>query len=93
MIKKYQLINYFDVWGNEKDGFEVNNLCVEEKDLMIEENSTDKEIFQFLKLIGFIKKTVRLNQLNIDKNFCDSILCEIEERKTGRPICRIEEMR
>lgn len=92
MIKKYQLINYFDVWGNKKDGYEVNNLCIQKKDLMIEENSTDKEIFQFLKSIGFIKKTAKFKSAYFDKNFGDSFLCELYEKKTMKPICRIEEM-
>ena len=29
----YTLINYFDVWGNAADGFEVNNQCIECDDL------------------------------------------------------------
>lgn len=29
MMPTYSLINYFDVWGNAKDGWEVNNLCTE----------------------------------------------------------------
>ena len=32
---KYDLVDYFDVWGNEEDGFEVNNLAIVENDLLV----------------------------------------------------------
>ena len=67
MENNYDLIHYFDVWGNPKDGWEVNNQCVEANDLHIEPDCTDKEILNFLVTIGFLTtsdmRRVRLENL------------------------------
>lgn len=44
----YTLINYFDVWGNEEDGWEVNNQCVEADDVVIADDATDQDIIDYL---------------------------------------------
>ncbi len=44
----YTLINYFDVWGNEEDGYEVNNQSVEADDVVITDDATDQDIINFL---------------------------------------------
>lgn len=51
---KYTLINYFDVWGNAKDGYEVNNQCVVERGIFISDTATDKEIANFLESAGYL---------------------------------------
>ena len=51
---RYELINYFDVWGNAKDGWEVNNQYVEFDDLYISENATYKQILEYLSSIKFL---------------------------------------
>lgn len=50
----YTLINYFDVWGNSRDGFTVNNQCVECNDLYIDDAATNKDICAYLKNAGFL---------------------------------------
>ena len=52
-MSKYRLINYTDVWGNNKDGYEVNNQCVEFDDLIISDTATNKDILTYLYKIGF----------------------------------------
>ena len=47
-MRTYTLINYFDVWGNQDDGYEVNNQCVEFDDLVITDDATDKDILNYL---------------------------------------------
>ena len=44
MMPTYSLINYFDVWGNAKDGWEVNNLCTEKTGITITDDATDKDM-------------------------------------------------
>ena len=44
----YTLINYFDVWGNEDDGYEVNNQCIEVEDVVIADDATDQDIIDYL---------------------------------------------
>lgn len=48
MTNTYTLINYFDVWGNEVDGYEVNNQCVEATDVIIADDATDQDIINYL---------------------------------------------
>jgi hypothetical protein len=84
-FNRYKLINYFDVWGNSKDGWEVNDQHVEFDDLHISNNTTDKEILKYLKKIKFLT-TDDMRQLVIN-NYGDII--EIYERKSMRPLCAL----
>lgn len=77
----YTLINYFDVWGNAKDGWIVNNQCVE-CDVHISPDATDKEICEFLRIIGFLK-TSDMRRLEVE-DYGDTI--EICERKGHKPL-------
>lgn len=45
---KWRLINYFDVWGNAEEGWEVNNQCIEAEDIHISDEATDKDICEYL---------------------------------------------
>ena len=84
---KLRLIDYFDVWGNARDGYAVNDQC-EQAIFEVKDWPTDAEALKMLKKIGYFKKTVRLASVRFH-GYSDSI--EIEDRK-GRPICRLEEI-
>lgn len=88
MTRKYRLVNYFDVWGNEKDGYEVNNLCTEADDLWIDDDSTLKEIAKFLVQIGFLV-TSDMRKLYFED---DGTYIEIYQRKGMYPLGRLEEI-
>jgi len=81
-----RLIHYFDVWGNAKEGFEVNNFC-EQAILEFPEWPTKEEILKRLKKIDFINKTVRMRSVRWDENYSDAI--GIEDRD-GRPVAFLE---
>ena len=78
----YDLINYFDVWGNAKDGWEINNQCYEAYDIHIEPDATDKEILNYLVLIGFLS-TSDMRMVRIE-NWGDMV--EIYAVKGHRPL-------
>ena len=80
----YTLINYFDVWSNKKEGFEVNNQCTEATDIVFINEPDDKDLLKFLKSIQFFKKHVRLNMLTIRNDFD---LIEIFEKRSDKSIC------
>lgn len=81
------LVNYFDVWGNKKDGWEINNLCTEGI-VELPENFERKDIVKALKDFGFLAKHVRLNMLEIEDLYP---YYEISHKAAGyKPICRIE---
>lgn len=83
----YDLINYFDVWGNNKDGYDVNDLCVQESGLFIADDATSKDIANFLVRIGFLN-TSDLRRIRIIDN-CDGMI-EIEAVKDNYPIGRLQ---
>ena len=78
----YTLINYFDVWGNAKDGWIVNNQCVECDDVNISHDATDKEICEFLRVLGALK-TSDMRRLKVEY-YGDNI--EICQRKGNKPL-------
>ena len=87
MYYRLRLVNYFDVWGNKKDGWDVNNACVEWDDVWTCDLD-DKTLLKILKSTGFLRKDVRINQLNFD--WLGPDYCEITLRKNYYPLCRID---
>ena len=84
---KLQLIDYFDVWGNEEDGYEVNNLA--KTDIYIEIDSVrDDEMDILIKLVeaGYLNPQA-VKELCI--NWLEEDFIEIETSK-GYPIGRLE---
>lgn len=85
---EYILIDYFDVLGNEIDGYEVNNLSHERKTSKRNIfNMSDTGIINELKGIDYLNKDVNPDDIYIT-NWGD--LIELELEKNGYPICRIE---
>lgn len=83
------LIDYFDVWGNEEDGFEVNNLArYDERPVGINDPEDEVDILISLVSYGYLKpEAVKLLEVDFSMNdFC----LEINIRETGEPVCRLE---
>lgn len=78
----YSLYDYFDVWGNPEDGYEVNNQCVVCDDLHIADDATKSEIIDYLIFAGFLLDTTK-QFVGID--YCMDG-CEIYEYATGMPL-------
>lgn len=87
MIPTYSLINYFDVWGNAKDGWEVNNLCTEETGITITDDASEKDILNCLKLIGFLTTSDK-RKVRIDTT--DGDMMEIYAVKGMQPLGRLQ---
>ena len=84
---KYSLINYFGVWGNKKDGWEVNNLCTEETGIVIADDASDKEILNYLVQIGFLTIS-DMRKVKIDTSCGD--MMEIYAIKDMYPLGRLQ---
>ena len=54
---KVLVTDFFDVWGSEKEGWEVNNLCRTIYNTRYKLNSR-KSCLKFLKSINYLKKSV-----------------------------------
>ena len=87
MYYRLKLINYFDVWGNEKDGWEVNNQCIEWDDVWTSDLS-NKTLLNILKNTDFLQKNVRINQ--VDFEWVGPECCEVSVRRNHYPLCRLE---
>ena len=83
----YKLIGY-DSWGNKRDGWDVNDLWVIRHDIEIAEDASLKDVLKVMKEIGYFKKYVRLNMLDVwnDSEF----MIEFTHRATGEPLCRLQ---
>ena len=87
MYYKLRLTNYFDVWGNEKDGYEVNDARIERDNIWTNELD-DKTLLNILKNSGFLRKNIRINQLNFE--WVGPECCEISVQRNGYPLGRID---
>lgn len=83
---KYLLIDYFDVWGNQEDGWEVNDLK-KFGTVYIKDNATDEEIIDHLISIGYLVPEAKGNMTIICN---DDKFIEIFETETDMPFCRLE---
>lgn len=82
----WRLVDYDDVWGNKKDGYEVNHERVIKRKLEIPDDATDKQIVQILNDIDYLITTdmrrIRLEDMGE--------FIEIYEKRIDLPICRLE---
>ena len=81
----YTLTDYFDVWGNEDDGWTVNNSCPLYCDLVISDEATDKEILTYLKATGYLT-TDDMRKVYLQD---DGDMIEIVQRKGDMPLGRL----
>jgi hypothetical protein len=84
---KVQVIDYFDVWGNEDDGFDVNDLRRFGKFEVEAEWDDNAELLAWLKTISFIAEHATLDDLKIE--WGDGSV-ELSEAKNGLPLGRVE---
>ena len=86
-VNKYKIVDYFDVWGNPIDGWEVNDLTTVEEDIVIAEDSTDEEIIDFLIQIEYLKPEAK-ELVHLESY--DNEMIEIIQTKDDYPIGRLE---
>ena len=84
---KIKIIDYWDVWGNEEEGFEVND-CSSRGFIEIDDNATDQEILNELIKIGLFNYTTTLNDIKFA--WSDESYCELTQTKDGRPLGCLE---
>lgn len=66
--EKYRTYDAFsyDVWGNDKDGYEVNGVYPEEKGIVIESGVSDDDIKRTAKKVFSLKPGIKLSSIEID---------------------------
>lgn len=83
-MNKYILIDYFDVWGDEIDGWEVNDSCTIADNITISDEATDKEIIDYLvDVLHWISPEYR-DMVYLDD--CYGEMIEIYYKTTDMPL-------
>lgn len=87
--KKYPFTVYdvhaLDVWGNKRDGFEVNDVYPSSGKVTLRDNSTKKDVIQALKREGFIRTGIRMNSIGFDGEFGERLYID-DMKDGGRPV-------
>ncbi len=83
---RYQLFTY-DLWGNDKDGYQVNDLYRQDIFELDLDNMTDKEIF---KAIGI--KPQSQNHVMFDNNCDMEYTLYIVAKKNHKPVCELRKL-
>lgn len=89
-MSTYRLIDYFDVWHNEEEGYFVNDQCIVEEGIVIAEDATNEDIFNYLKnTIGYLGPETKFENFNFDG---DDFFIELSTELNGEwyPICRLQ---
>jgi hypothetical protein len=84
----YRVVNYFDVWGNEQDGWEVNNLC-EEGYITVKDYTNVEEIVKALQNMErpFLNEQASAEALEVMNDY---EFIEFYEKRNGCPLFRLE---
>lgn len=87
-MKKVTIWSY-DVWGNEDDGFDVNNRScfAREIDLPEDAYNDDEKLVTWLIDIGFLASHCKPSDISLDG---DDMRIEIEQSENGLPLGCIE---
>jgi hypothetical protein len=98
MFKRAKVASYFekrsktwrvytlDVWGNEDDGFEVNDRS-RAGTVVIPTDATDEDIVRLLRANAFLDPRVKASDIDIDG---DDYSMTVDDAKTGQPIFQLE---
>jgi len=65
MTRTYKIIDY-DVWGNNKDGYEVNAAHYTGCEVTFDDSATNRQIVTALKACGYLRKGLHWRSLKID---------------------------
>ena len=77
-------VHGLDVWGNAREGFDVNDVYPSRGKVTIYDDATDKEVVQSLKREGFIDSNIRFSSVTVDGEAGDYLY--IGEARTSRPV-------
>lgn len=81
---KVELVDYYDVWGNAEDGYEVNNISRE--DTFELENLEDETIIEKLKEIHYLNENATPENITVDDCYPYMEILE----SNGYPLGRLE---
>lgn len=65
-MNRYRLTDYYDVWGNPIDGFDVNDVIVTDIIIDISETDSDYDVVTKLKSAGYFVPTASTDDIGVD---------------------------
>lgn len=83
---EYSVIDYYDVWYNDEEGYFVNDLARTNLKIDINDDDTTDDIISKLVSIDYLDKSA-IGALYIE--WYDN-MCELFDSKNDMPICRLE---
>ena len=84
---KVLVTDFFDVWGNAKEGWEVNNQCRTVYNTRYKLHSR-KSCLKFLKSINYLKKSVREASIYWEEDMENGYI--LYQAKDLMPVCSVE---
>lgn len=76
----FSLIYYFDVWGNQEDGWEVNDQTIVINNLNIPSNISNEELINKLIDMDY------LSNENVRVEWYSDMMCEIFSSANDKPL-------
>jgi hypothetical protein len=80
-------VHPLDVWGNRRDGFEVNDVWPSRGQIEIPVDATHQEIMTALKRGGFVDRNIHLKSIEIDGE--PEFGLSIGEARTSKPVYQL----
>lgn len=77
----------YDVWGNEEEGYIVNDRSETDITLCISEDASDRDIIKALKTTGFLKKGLHYDKFIIDGENDYTLYIDYGDHY---PVCELE---
>ena len=88
-LMKFQVVDYYDVWGNETDGWDVNGVSREDCYIDLVFDNTDDEIIEKLVEVRYLNADA-VDHVNVD--WLDDTMIELTVKENGFPVGRLEKV-
>ena len=79
-LKKYEVLS-LDLWGSDKEGYEVNDVHSTNEYVLIDVNESDKSIVKKLKKLGLVSKFSKLGSFKTSGNDLDFMTLEYGKKE------------
>jgi hypothetical protein len=88
-MRRYQIINY-DVWGNSRDGYEVNEANLTKYHIELPEDYSELELKRAMYRSGYTSRGFINAKLSINHDYESCIYITLEgSRYSGKPFCEL----
>jgi len=85
-VFRYEIRRY-DVWGNEKEGFRINDVFLTDHEIALNEEVAVNEIIRLVKRTGLIKRNLHLRLFRVEGKLGDQSVV-ISHDRYG-PLCEL----